>query len=107
MIIGEPITIDLTQSSQGPAGLSAYEIAVKNGFSGTVQEWLASLGSSVDQFPVAAGAPTTPIPAGVFTYLDTLTGNLYKNISGAWNLVYTFGQQILNSFNADYNGDFS
>lgn len=27
----------------GPAGLSAYEVAVKNGFVGTEQEWLDSL----------------------------------------------------------------
>ena len=30
-------------STQGPAGLSAYQVAVKNGFSGTEQEWLDSL----------------------------------------------------------------
>ena len=30
-------------STRGPAGLSAYEIAVKNGFIGTEQEWLDSL----------------------------------------------------------------
>ena len=62
---------------------------------------------AVDQFPIQAGAPTTPIAEGVYTYLDTLTGNMYKNVLGAWVLVYTIGQQILNSFNSDYNGDFS
>lgn len=30
----------------GPTGLSAYEIAVQNGFIGTEQEWLATLGTS-------------------------------------------------------------
>lgn len=29
----------------GQRGLSAYEVAVNNGFSGTEQEWLASLAS--------------------------------------------------------------
>lgn len=28
---------------QGPQGLSAYEVAVENGFVGTEEEWLASL----------------------------------------------------------------
>lgn len=32
-----------TQTIQGINGLSAYEIAVKNGFAGTEQEWLDSL----------------------------------------------------------------
>ncbi|WP_310993270.1 hypothetical protein, partial [Aequorivita marina] len=40
------VTIDLTEGPQGPAGedgKSAYEIAVENGFVGTVAEWLESL----------------------------------------------------------------
>lgn len=31
----------------GPHGLSAYEVAVLNGFSGTEAEWLVSLGADV------------------------------------------------------------
>ena len=31
---------------KGEPGLSAYEVAVKNGFSGTEQEWLATLGTT-------------------------------------------------------------
>ena len=34
-----------SDGSDGSSGLSAYEIAVNNGFTGTEQEWLASLGS--------------------------------------------------------------
>lgn len=30
----------------GPSGLSAYEVALKNGFVGTEQDWLATLGTS-------------------------------------------------------------
>ena len=35
--------IDLGIVAQGPQGKSAYDIAVDNGFSGTQQQWLASL----------------------------------------------------------------
>ena len=48
------IDTDMSQSSSsgGKDGLSAYEIAVKNGFKGTEQEWLASLvGSPGPQGP--------------------------------------------------------
>ena len=41
---------------QGEAGKSAYDIAVENGFVGTVQEWLASLKGETGA-PGAAGAP--------------------------------------------------
>lgn len=33
----------LSGGTQGPSGLSAYGVAVKNGFEGTEEEWLASL----------------------------------------------------------------
>lgn len=39
----KPSNIEVEFSQAGPAGLSAYEIALKNGFVGTEQEWLASL----------------------------------------------------------------
>lgn len=32
------------QGPPGPPGLSAYQVAVQNGFVGTEQEWLQSLG---------------------------------------------------------------
>ena len=35
--------VDTGQKAQGDNGLSAYEVAVKNGFQGTEQEWLESL----------------------------------------------------------------
>lgn len=37
------LTIKGTQGVAGADGLSAYQIAVKNGFEGTEEEWLASL----------------------------------------------------------------
>lgn len=51
-----------------------------------------SSGSSVDGFIVQAGDPPSVIPDGVYTYLDTDTGKLYKAVSGEWELVYTIGQ---------------
>ena len=35
--------VSLPYFTQGTAGLSAYQIAVANGYSGTVSAWLASL----------------------------------------------------------------
>lgn len=35
--------IDVEVEKAGPQGLSAYQVAVKNGFVGTEQEWLDSL----------------------------------------------------------------
>lgn len=36
------------QGGPGPPGLSAYQVAVQNGFVGTEQEWLQSLGKQWD-----------------------------------------------------------
>ncbi|WP_313429803.1 hypothetical protein [Siminovitchia terrae] len=38
-----PVTLVGGEGGKGEPGDSAYEIAVKNGFEGTEQEWLASL----------------------------------------------------------------
>ena len=35
---------------RGPQGYSAYEVAVRNGFTGTEEEWLSTLGGSDDYF---------------------------------------------------------
>jgi len=49
------------QGSQGPAGaagedgLSAYEVAVANGFEGTEEEWLDSLNNCAIAFAIALG----------------------------------------------------
>lgn len=39
---------------QGPPGLSAYEVAVKNGFKGTEQEWLDSLKAHYEDIPIVS-----------------------------------------------------
>lgn len=77
-----------TGGKPGEDGLSAYEIAVKNGFVGTVQEWLASLvgpkGSKGDPgqpFTIAktyasiigmdGDYDNTDVPVGSFVMIDT------------------------------------
>ena len=48
----------------GKDGLSAYEIAVKNGFVGTVSEWLKSL-KGADGLPGKDGINGTDGAAGI------------------------------------------
>lgn len=61
LVLQEATPIVLQQvafEGQGPPGLSAYQVAVANGFSGTEAEWLASL-------EAGSGAPgnTVSLPA--------------------------------------------
>lgn len=48
---GTTKTFTVTNGSIGPDGMSAYEIALKNGFKGTEQDWLKSLGGSAQVNP--------------------------------------------------------
>lgn len=50
----ESITAQVLETLRGERGLSAYELAVQDGFKGTLQEWLASL---VPVVPTPAPAP--------------------------------------------------
>ena len=45
-VVLEPQITKIETSPQGIAGLSAYAVAVKNGFIGTEQQWLNSLNHS-------------------------------------------------------------
>ena len=61
---------DVVDVNRGPEGLSAYEVAVENGFDGTEEEWLASLqgeeGPAGPQgAPGATGEPGAPGTPGV------------------------------------------
>lgn len=49
-----PFVIEVGE--QGPAGPSAYQLAVANGFDGTEAEWLASLAPAVAASPGFAEA---------------------------------------------------
>lgn len=90
---------------KGPQGDSAYTVATKNGFVGTVQQWLASLkgqdGANVTDAQVASatstyiaahppaagadgksvlsgnGAPPGNLDATITTWIDADTGDLY------------------------------
>ena len=64
----------------GKDGESAYEIAVKNGYSGTEQEWIASLAGTPGETPHIGnngnwfiGAVDTGVKAGAITSYNDLT----------------------------------
>ena len=58
----DSITAQALEALRGERGLSAYELAVQDGFKGTLQEWLASL--------VPAVPTPTPAPAGDVVSLE-------------------------------------
>lgn len=58
--------------AQGVPGLSAYEVAVANGFEGTEEEWLVSLIISV-----GSGAKASATDAGTFGQLSLTDDYLY------------------------------
>lgn len=58
----DSITAQALETLRGERGLSAYELAVQDGFKGTLQEWLASL--------VPAVPTPTPAPAGDVVSLE-------------------------------------
>ena len=61
----------LAHGAQGPQGLSAYQVAVNNGFQGTEQQWLASLVGP--QGPAGAGG--APGSGGTGTNFGFLTSS--------------------------------
>lgn len=88
-------------------GLSAYELAVEDGFSGTLQQWLASLkstepGPKGDRGQNLNVKGTVPLPSDLNTinnpqeqdgYVTASTGNLWIRIDGAWSDVGPFRGQ--------------
>lgn len=59
-ILHASVTADSGSGGAGPAGASAYEVAVANGFEGTEPEWLESLiGPAGDAATIAVGMVTT------------------------------------------------
>lgn len=50
-IVSQPLLTTSSITKTGPEGLSAFEIAVRNGFSGTEEQWLESLIGDVDISP--------------------------------------------------------
>lgn len=60
----DSITAQALEALRGERGLSAYELAVQDGFKGTLQEWLASL------VPAVPTPTPTPAPAGDVVSLE-------------------------------------
>lgn len=60
----EPEEIELDIIPTGNDGLSAYEVAVKDGFEGTEQEWLDSLKGDTGDTPDIEIGTTQTLPAG-------------------------------------------
>ena len=58
------------QGIQGPEGKSAYEVAVRNGFEGTEEEWLNSLKVAIDDSKTATD--TTWSSQKIKEYIDSL-----------------------------------
>ena len=58
----ENISVDVSEA--GPQGLSAYEIAVQNGYSGTEEEWLNSLKGQNGSTPTITIGTTQTLSAG-------------------------------------------
>lgn len=80
-------------ASAGPQGLSAYQVAVANGFIGTQQEWLASLvgPSGIPQIPVeytasTGGQQSIPLPEP-FQLDGQLFINGLEQSESCWSIV--------------------
>lgn len=92
------------QGVQGADGLSAYEVAVQNGFNGTVSDWLASFGNSPtiyksrtsiienpNQSYITIPELTTPLTTGMYEFelygtyqtVATTTGIYFFVVAGA------------------------
>lgn len=67
--IGGAVQINV---SAGVSGLSAYELAVKNGFSGTEQDWLASLQGATDPNDILLPPELSALLGGAETLADAL-----------------------------------
>lgn len=63
----------------GERGYSAYEIAVQNGFIGTEQDWLATLGTST-HFIQTKSMYTTSAEEGTHALPETYTSNSFLDI---------------------------
>lgn len=94
--------IDLEDINQGPRGFSAYEVAVAEGFSGTISEWLDSLQGGGSFLASDNGTEEAPIIANGG---DTDTGFYFP---GANSVAATVGgdtKLVINSAGLSITGD--
>jgi len=75
--------------TNGTDGISAYDVAVENGFVGTEAAWLLSLEGTdgTDGTDGAQGVPGPPGPASI-TWEPTLTQNL---VTGTYSPIFSLG----------------
>lgn len=90
----------------GPAGESAYEIAVENGFEGTVEEWLASLiGPEGPIGPIGPTGAAAIITIGHVKELPYGTPPTVDNVGDNNVAILDFGipagQTVLRAYNAN------
>ena len=77
-------------------GKSAYEIAVDNGYGGTVEEWLAGLVPEAVNiiWHSGRGVPSPSLGANHDIYLDNLNLLVYQKVDGVWVEIKAIGEQI-------------
>jgi hypothetical protein len=91
---------DGVDGQDGAAGLSAYEVAVTDGFLGTEQDWLDSLvgndgapgaagvdGDDGSVWRDGAGAPSNGLGVDGDYYLRTSNGDVYAKAAGVYTVV--------------------
>jgi hypothetical protein len=123
-----PGGLPLSHGAQGPTGLSAYQLAVNNGFSGTEQQWLASLvgPKGADGAQGAGGSGGTGTNFGFLTssteiviatdylgqqsgllghILDIPLNTLNQQIQSGWQVIFADGQTTATVGSAYTNGD--
>lgn len=62
--------VEWLESLIGPAGKSAYELAVDNGFEGSIDEWLDQIGGIVDHNVLLGRDANDSHPISAITDLD-------------------------------------
>lgn len=93
-----------TVGFKGEKGDSAYDIAVKNGFEGTEQDWLATLGAlGKDELPIVTTITdsSTDTVAPSAKAVNTMKKELAKNVSDLGNVVGNLSLAIDDKMNFD------
>lgn len=89
---------------KGEKGDSAYDIAVKNGFEGTEQDWLATLGSlGQNELPIVTtiSDSSTDTVAPSAKAVNSMKKTIDKNVEDLGNVVGNLSLAIDNKMNFD------
>lgn len=79
---GEVATLKGPPGNPGVDGMSAYELAVANGYRGTVLQWLEDLKGAPGE-PGAPGSPGAPGPDGISAY-EVAVRNGFSGTEAQW-----------------------